>query len=102
MSLPADRRWTYAEYLAFDREARDAKHEFLDGHVWAMSGGTPNHALLTANVGIALGMRLRGSGCRVYSADLRVRVPETGLASYADVTVVCGPFEHHPEDPDAV
>jgi Uma2 family endonuclease len=43
-----------------------------------------------------------GGRCRLHDADLRVRVPETGLATYPDVTVVCGPLERHPEDYDAV
>jgi Uma2 family endonuclease len=46
-----------------------------------------------------LAVPLRGTPCRVFSADLRVRVKATGLATYPDVTVVCGPLERDPDDP---
>lgn len=42
--------------------------------------------------------QLRGLPCRVHSSDLRVRVKATGLATYADVTVLCGHIELNPED----
>ena len=91
---------TYAAYLEVERKS-DVRHEFIDGDILAMSGGTPRHALLIANVTGVARSALRGP-CRAYSSDLRVRVPETARATYADVTVVCGPIETHPEDPDAV
>jgi len=66
------------------------KHEFLAGEVWAMAGGTPDHAAISVNVSTLLSISLRGRPCRVYSSDLRIRVLATGLATYPDVTVVCG------------
>lgn len=68
-----------------------------------MAGGSPEHAAITANVTRLLGNALEGRPCRVYSPDLRVRVQATGLATglatYADVTVVCGRLELDPEAP---
>jgi Uma2 family endonuclease len=75
------------------------KLEFLDGQVWAMSGGTPEHARITTNIATLLSAALRDQPCAVYSADLRVRSKETGLGTYADVTVICGSVELDPEDP---
>jgi DNA-binding HxlR family transcriptional regulator len=46
--------------------------------------------------------QIRGSRCRAHDADLRVRVLGTGLATYPDVTVVCGPSERDPSDANAV
>ena len=46
--------------------------------------------------------QLREGRCRAYGSDLRVRVSATGLATYPDVTVVCGPREVDPEDPNSV
>jgi Uma2 family endonuclease len=66
------------------------RHEFLEGMIFAMAGGTPEHAALSAAVVVLLGSHLRGRPCRPYSADLRLRIPETGLATYADAAVVCG------------
>ena len=80
----------------------EVRHEFLNGEVWAMAGGTPEHSALAAAVITQLGALLRGKPCRTYSADLRVRVVETGLSTYPDVSVVCGQLETAPDDRDAV
>lgn len=72
--------------------AEDApKHEWVDGVVYAMSRGTPEHGRLTANVTIALGAL--PADCRVYSSDTMLYVAAVELATYADVSVVCGPLE---------
>lgn len=78
------------------------RHEYLDGEIFAMAGGTPEHAALSAAVVVLLGARLRGSPCRPYSADLRVRVRATGLATYPDAAVICGAPERDPESPTHV
>lgn len=83
--------YTYDEYLGFEASS-NVKHEFLDGQIYAMAGGTPEHAALAAAVITLLGPQLRGSECRPYNSDLRVRTP-TGLTTYPDVTVICGPRE---------
>jgi Uma2 family endonuclease len=90
MGRPApSARMSYAEYLAAEAVS-DVRHEFLNGEVWAMAGGTPEHAALAASMIGELRAALRGKPCRTYSADLRIRVPETGLSTYPDVAVVCG------------
>jgi Uma2 family endonuclease len=100
MIRAAKRRYTYAEYLAVS-EVSTIKLEYLDGEIYAMAGGTPEHAALGAAVSGLLFAQLGGT-CRVFSSDLRVRVAETGLATYPDVTVVCGELERDPEDRLAV
>lgn len=74
------------------------KHEFLSGQVWAMAGGTPDHAGVAVNVSTSLTNQLRERPCRVFGSDLRVRVQATGLATYPDVSVVCGSLEFDPQD----
>lgn len=91
-------RLTFDDYLRIEADS-GTKHEFHAGQVFAMSGGTPEHAGVTANVTRLLGNVLEGRPCRVFSPDLRVRVQETGLATYADVTVICGQLELDPADP---
>ena len=93
--------YSFADYLALE-EASNTKHEFLNGEIYAMAGGTPAHSALAAAVTISLGGQLRGGPCRVYSSDLRVRVSATGLATYPDVTVACGSLERDPENADTV
>lgn len=81
-----------AEYLAYDL-AHEGRHEFVNGEVIAMSGASEAHALATMNLAAALHRALRGGPCRVYSNDLRVRIDETGLYAYPDVSIVCGRAE---------
>ena len=81
---------TEEQYLAIERAA-EFKSEFLNGEMFAMSGASVRHADLDGNVYAELHTRLRGSPCRVFNSDLRVRVSATGLYTYPDVTVVCGP-----------
>jgi Uma2 family endonuclease len=92
---------TYAGYLELEARSEE-RHEYLDGEVWAMSGGTPRHSRLKANLTAAFVNALGDSPCQPYDADLRVRSLETGLATYPDLTVICGPLVRHPEDPDAI
>jgi Uma2 family endonuclease len=102
MSSPArHHRYTYSEYLALERHA-NVRHEFFDGEIYAMAGGTPEHAAFCMNVGTALNNQLRGRGCRVHSSDLLIRVLETGLATYPDITVVCGRAELDPADRNTI
>jgi Uma2 family endonuclease len=98
MAQAGHHQFSFAEYVQLEADS-GIKHEYLNGCVYAMSGGTPDHAGVTANIVRLLGNALDGKPCRVFSPDLRVRVQATGLGSYADVTVVCGGLEFDPEDP---
>jgi Uma2 family endonuclease len=89
-------RYSFAEYLELE-EMAGVRHEFYAGEIYAIAGGTPEQAAMAAAITTLLGRQLAGAPCRVYSSDLRVRVLETGLATYPDVTVVCGGSERDPE-----
>lgn len=95
------RHYTYEEYLALD-EASNVKLEYFAGDIYAMAGGTPEHAALCLQVGSSLNVQLEGKPCRVYGSDLRIRVLATGLATYPDASVVCGPLERDPEGKNTV
>ena len=94
-------RYAYADYVRLESES-PVRHEFLDGEIYAMAGGTPEHAALAMAIGAALFQATRGGPCRVFTSDLRVRVMPTGLVTYPDVTVVCGVSERDPESPTTV
>jgi Uma2 family endonuclease len=94
-------QYTLAQYLALE-EASNTRHEYLDGEIYAMAGGSPEHSALAVAVTVTLANQLRGGPCRVFSSDLRVRVAATGLVTYPDVTVVCGRLATDPEDRDTV
>jgi Uma2 family endonuclease len=81
--------FTYEEYLARERET-GLRHEFLDGAVYAMAGGTPEHARLIAEVAFAIRSAVDPTRCRVFSSELKVYVSATGLTTYPDVALVCG------------
>jgi Uma2 family endonuclease len=92
--------YTYAEYLGFEASS-NVKHEFLDGQIYAMAGGTPEHAALAAAFTGQLYPQLRGGRCRAYDSDLRVRT-RSGLTTYPDVTVICDAIEGDELDPLAI
>lgn len=92
---------TYTEYLAAEDKS-EVRHEYLNGEVWEMTGGTPDHGALAIAVGGELRAALRGKRCRIYSSDVRVRVPETGLSTYPDLSVVCERLETAPDDENGV
>jgi Uma2 family endonuclease len=80
---------TEEEYLAFER-ASAARHEFLDGRVYAMAGASLKHGDIIQNTSSNLFIKLRGGPCRAVTNELRVRVDATGLHTYPDIVVLCG------------
>jgi Uma2 family endonuclease len=92
---------TYAEYLVAEKAA-DVRHEYLAGDVWAMAGGTIEHGGLATAVAREIGKALEGRPCRAFSSDVRVRIAETDLVTYPDLSVVCGQLETAADDPDAI
>jgi len=102
MARPApDAPVTPEAYLALEAAA-EFKSEYAGGEVFAMAGGSPAHSQLAFNLGTLLGPALRASPCRGYNADLRIRVPETDLYTYPDLTIVCGEPEFDPRDPHTI
>ena len=83
---------TEHDYLALDR-ASHFKSEYVNGEMYAMSGGTFRHGGLAVNLVISLGTQLRGRNCRVFNSDVRVRAAKKGNYLYPDLSVVCGPIE---------
>lgn len=95
-------RMSAQEYLARERLA-EYKSEYFNGEVYAMSGGSLDHAGLAGAVIGLLHARLRGrKPCRVFTSDLKVHVPATDSFAYPDVSVVCGKPELHPQSDHTV
>ncbi len=88
----------FVDYLRVEEDS-GIKHEFADGQVWAMSGGSPDHARIIANVSTLLNNALGARRCDVFSSELRIRVRAVNRATYPDVSVICGHMELDPEDP---
>jgi len=97
VSQVARQRFSFEDYLDLEVDSL-VKHEFLDGQVWAMSGGSPAHAAIAGAIIALLTQGLRGRRCRVFTSDLRIRVPSSGLGTYPDASVICGAIELDPAD----
>ncbi|MEZ4238914.1 MAG: Uma2 family endonuclease [Myxococcota bacterium] len=92
--MPASARHhvhTLADYFAVERSSRH-KHEFLDGQIFLMAGGTPRHNYVAQRVLDALSRALAGGPCFTMPADQRLATPD-GLYTYADGSVFCGAVE---------
>ncbi len=78
------------DYLRQERESQ-VKHEYLGGAVYAMTGGRNRHNLLASNTLLALGSQLRGTACRAFNSDtkIRIRLPDHTRFYYPDVSVIC-------------
>jgi Uma2 family endonuclease len=94
---PARHRYSYQEYLAYERDS-GMKHEYDGGDIVAMAGGSRRHNALASRVSGALESS-RAPGCIAFQSDQRVRILATGKATYPDVSMVCGPIEGDPADP---
>ena len=101
MSVVPKKRISPKEYLKFER-ASEEKHEYLNGHVFAMSGAKRNHNKLVANLSGLLWQDLKSKDCEFYPNDMRVFVPKTGLYTYPDLVVVCGEPKFQDTIPDTL
>jgi Uma2 family endonuclease len=80
---------TPAEYLLLERQA-EYRNEYLNGEIFAMTGASRKHNLITSNISAEFIRQLKGRNCEAYVSDMRVKVAATGLYTYPDVVVVCG------------
>ncbi len=76
------------DYLALERNSVEARYEFIDGYVYIPAGGTADHSTISINVTSLLNNLLRGSPCRVYNSDLKVRLSQRRYV-YPDASVSC-------------
>ena len=88
MALSHDPLMSVEEYLQLDRSSIEARYEYIDGYVTMLAIGTLDHATIGANIISILRRLLRGSPCRVFTSDARVRLSRTRFV-YPDATVSC-------------
>lgn len=82
---------TLADFLVWE-EAQADKHEFRNGQITMMTGGTQRHNIIAGNIFGALKEKLRGGPCRPYAMNGRVALEETDAGYYPDVVVDCGAY----------
>lgn len=88
MSVQIKPRYTLEEYFALELSAQE-RYEYFNGEVFCMSGVSPNHAQIESNLITALNNELRARGCRVFPANIRIKVPAAPPYRYPDLAVVC-------------
>ena len=100
-SAPAYQKkfYTIQEYLEMEKEALE-KHEYYKGEIFAMSGASARHNVISVNILIALGIALKGKSCRPYGSDMRIHIPENSLFTYPDISIICGDVITSKEDED--
>lgn len=99
MSTARRLHYSYAEYLAA-LEMSEVKLEYCDGEIYAMAGGTIAHSALAARIARVIGNQRRE--CEVLTSDAKIRVEQTGLSTFPDVSLVCGSIVRSPIDQHAV
>ncbi|MGB3267013.1 MAG: Uma2 family endonuclease [Microcoleus sp.] len=84
--------YTAQEYLEAEVNSLD-RHEFINGEIVLMAGGTPNHNEITTNLIFVLKLGLKGKPYRTFNSDQRLWVPQLNNYTYPDVMVVAKPVE---------
>jgi Uma2 family endonuclease len=97
--LRLSRRTDYADYLAAEQTS-ERRHEFIDGVIVAMAGGSDEHNALSAKL-CALAVARVEAPCRVYSPDQRFWIAATARGRYSDGSIICGKPEHPTHDDQA-
>lgn len=100
MSSARRLHYDYGEYLRA-LEMSELRLEYQDGVIYAMAGGTPAHAQLSAAMIGLLYPRLPKT-CRAATSDMKIRVEATDLSTFPDVSVVCGEITTSAIDPNAI
>ncbi|NMG07221.1 Uma2 family endonuclease [Brasilonema sp. UFV-L1] len=92
IAQPQHQLMTPQEYLEWE-EQQPIKYEYINGEIFAMTGGTIPHNDIALNLASALKNHLRGKGCKVQIADAKVGVSLEGPFHYPDVMVSCDPLD---------
>jgi Uma2 family endonuclease len=79
---------TPEEYFAWE-EQQEVKHEYFDGEVYAMSGGTQNHGRISIRVVSLIDSHLGEGDCQTFNSDVRVKIQDSEKYTYPDVSVTC-------------
>jgi len=97
LNLP--RRTTYADYLATERNS-ERRHEFIDGVIVGMAGGSDEHNAIATRFTTLFGARLV-AGCLAYNSDQRFWIASTARGRYSDGSIICGKPAHPAHDSQA-
>ena len=102
MSVQPKPYYRFEDYLAVERESRDEKYEYVAGQVYAMTGASFNHNLITTNVIGELRNRLKHKSCSILANDMRLRIEAADACVYPDVMVLCDSPAFHDQRRDVL
>lgn len=89
MTAQPKHRYSVEAYLEIERTG-SLKHEYYRGEIFALAGSSEAHNLILTNILTTLNVQLRKRPCKVYPSDMRLKIPQTGLYTYPDASIVCG------------
>ena len=93
MGLPLPKSpFSAADYLVWEADQLD-RHEFFDGEVFAMAGTEDRHVTVSLNIGFGLREHLRGTPCRVFMSDMKLKAAHADHYFYPDLMVTCSPAD---------
>ncbi len=84
------------DYLDLEAHSQ-VRHEYVDGYIFAMSGTTKAHNQIALNLATLIRSHIRGTPCRVYMAEVKVRIPRKQTYYYPDIMVGCDPTDRQSE-----
>jgi Uma2 family endonuclease len=88
----APNRISVEDYLTGEKDG-EVRHEYVAGHVYAMTGASARHCLLVTALTLLLGPRARERGCQLFTNDMKVRIRRAGEEAfyYPDLLLACDP-----------
>ncbi len=89
MAANPERRYTLEEYFELERKSEE-RYEFWGGELFCMSGVSADHAQIEINLVVSLSARFAGRRCRIFPANVRLKVPSAPPYRYADLSALCG------------
>ncbi|WP_295882695.1 Uma2 family endonuclease [uncultured Thiohalocapsa sp.] len=93
---------TFDHWLAAEREATATRTEFVDGEVFAMTGGSEAHNTISVNISAELRAQFKRRPCYVYAGDMKVRADAANVGAYPDIVAVCGERTYHDQRRDII
>jgi len=95
--LTQERVYSAIEYLALEENA-EVRNEFIDGEIVPMAGGTTQHNELVTNLCLCLKPQMRKRGGKVYTENVKLRIPDFNIFTYPDVMIIAGETIYYEEN----
>lgn len=109
MAVARKKIYTPEEYLRLE-ERSEIRHEFVNGEIFDMAGGTANHNRITVSLTVVIEnrstdysrLRKAKKSCSVFTADMRVQIKKANAYTYPDLMIICGKLEYEPGRKDVL